>query len=107
MGPVRHLRGSEAVKKSTVARIASATTPAARRADETMLVHRGGGATKQTALSRRKTGRRGFLYSLSGSDPRDRGDQLLGDERLLHHGRDVARNRAQDRVRRRRDEDDA
>ena len=53
------------MKKSTVARIASATTPAARRADETMLGHRGGGATKQMASYRRKTGHRGFFHSLS------------------------------------------
>src|SRR5205814_8493339 len=31
----------------------------------TMLGHRGGGATKQMASSRRKTGRRGFLHSVS------------------------------------------
>jgi len=63
---LRRLRGSEAVKKSRVAGIASARRPAARRADEAMLGHRGGGATKQMASSRRKTGRSGFFHSLSG-----------------------------------------
>ncbi len=54
----------EAVKKSRVARLASATTSDARRADESMRGHRGGGATKQMASSRRKTGRSGFFHSL-------------------------------------------
>src|SRR5215210_7727022 len=64
-GVLRRLRGSEAVKKSRVAGIASGRRPAARRADEAMLGHRGGGATKQMASSRRKTGRSGFFHSLS------------------------------------------
>src|SRR6266566_1409458 len=63
---LRRLRDSEAVKISRVARLASATMPDARRADESMRGHRRGGATKQMASSGRKTGHSGYFHSLSG-----------------------------------------
>ena len=56
---------SEAVKKSKVAGIASATRPDARRADEAMLGHRGGGESEADGLVRRNTGCFGFFHSLS------------------------------------------
>ena len=51
----------EAVKKSRVARIASATASDASRADESMQGHRRGGATKQMASARRDPGRPDFF----------------------------------------------
>jgi hypothetical protein len=59
------VRESEAVKKSRVARFASETRSDASCADEAMLGHRRGGAARQMASSRRKTGRHGFFHSLS------------------------------------------
>src|SRR5437879_8445662 len=73
------LPSQEAVKKSRAARVAGATRPAARRADEAMLGHRGGGATKRMASSRPQPS---GMVEVAGESAR-RSSSTMSSHRLL------------------------